>query len=137
MLTGEFFIASRATSGRDTYRACDATSGATIEPAFSVASPADIERACEAAGRAFDDFRAVPLEQRAALLESIADKIAAIGDDLIVRAMAETGLSRPRLEGERARTVGQLRLFANVVRRGHWLTLRIDTANAERVPRKP
>jgi NADP-dependent aldehyde dehydrogenase len=137
MITGEFFVASRAASGHDTYRARGATSGATLEPAFWVAGPTDIERACEAAGRAFDDFRAAPLEQRAALLESIADNIVAIGDDLIVRAMAETGLPRPRLEGERARTIGQLKLFANVVRRGHWLTLRIDTAAPERVPRKP
>jgi alpha-ketoglutaric semialdehyde dehydrogenase len=137
MITGEFFIASRATSGPDTYRALDATTGATLEPAFCAADLAAIERACAAAGEAFDTFRAAPLEQRAALLENIADNIVAIGDALIVRAMAETGLPRPRLEGERARTVGQLRLFANVVRGGSWLTLRIDTAEPQRTPRKP
>ena len=37
-------------------------------------------------------------------------------------------------EGERARTVGQLELFAEVVRRGEWLDLRIDPALPERVP---
>jgi NADP-dependent aldehyde dehydrogenase len=137
MITGEFFVASRATSGRDTYRALDAATGATLEPAFYTADPAAIERACAAAGEAFDAFRGAPLEQRAALLEGIADKIVAIGDALIVRAMAETGLPRPRLEGERARTVNQLRLFANVVRNGSWLTLRIDAAEPERTPRKP
>jgi NADP-dependent aldehyde dehydrogenase len=137
MITGEFFVASRAASGRDTYRALDAASGAPLEPAFHVASAGDIERACQAAADAFDDFRAAALERRAALLESIADNIVAIGDELIVRAMAETGLPRARLEGERARTVGQLRLFAGVVRRGNWLGLRIDTADAARTPRKP
>ena len=57
-----------------------------------------------------------------------------IGDELIVRANAETGLPRGRLEGERARTVNQLRLFADVVRKGEWLDVRIDPAMPERKP---
>ena len=137
MISGEFFIACRAASGRDTYRALDAATGATLEPAFHAADAAAIDRAGEAAARAFDAFRGRSLEERAGLLESIADNIAAIGDELIVRAMAETGLPRPRLEGERARTIGQLRLFAHVVRQGSWLTLRIDPAQPARSPRRP
>jgi 2,5-dioxopentanoate dehydrogenase len=137
MITGEFFVASRAESGRDTYRAFDAATGAPLEPAFQVCDHAAVARACEAAGRAFDAFRSASLETRAALLEAIATNIAAVGDELIARAMAETGLPRPRLEGERARTIGQLRLFADVVRRGRWLSLRVDTAQPERTPRRP
>jgi 2,5-dioxopentanoate dehydrogenase len=137
MITGEFFVASRAESGRDTYRAFDAASGAPLEPAFHVADLGAVGRACEAAAAAFDAFRGASLERRASLLETIAANIAGIGDELIVRAMAETGLPRPRLEGERARTIGQLRLFADVVRRGSWLTLRVDTAQPERTPRRP
>ena len=137
MITGEFFIACRAVSGRDTYRALDAATGATLEPAFHAADAAAVDQACEAAARAFDAFRGRSLEDRAGLLESIADNVAAIGDELIVRAMAETALPRPRLEGERARTIGQLRLFADVVRRGSWLGLRVDTAQPERTPRRP
>jgi NADP-dependent aldehyde dehydrogenase len=137
MITGEFFVACRATPGRDTYRAFDTATGTALEPAFQAADVADVDRACEAAARAFDAFRNVSLEQRAALLETIADNIAAIGDELIARAMAETALPRPRLEGERARTLGQLRLFADVVRQGTWLALRVDTALPERTPRRP
>src|SRR3978361_40497 len=48
--------------------------------------------------------------------------------------MAETGLPRGRLEGERGRTVGQLRLFATVVRDGNYLDLRVDPALPERKP---
>ena len=44
--------------------------------------------------------------------------------------MRETGLPRARLEGERGRTVGQLALFAEVVRDGSWLDARIDPAHA-------
>ena len=57
-----------------------------------------------------------------------------LGDALVERASAETGLPRARIEGERARTVGQLKLFAEVVRRGEWLDLRIDPALPERKP---
>ena len=38
------------------------------------------------------------------------------------------------MEGERARTVGQLNLFADVVRQGEWLNLRIDPALPDRKP---
>ena len=137
MITGNFFVGSREVSGRETYRAPDAATGVNLEPPFHVTSLPDIERACELASRAFDAFRETTVERRALFLEAIADNIAGIGDELIVRAMAETGLPRPRLEGERARTIGQLRLFAAVVRQGGWLTLRIDTAQPERTPRRP
>ncbi len=41
---------------------------------------------------------------------------------------------RARVEGERGRTVGQLRLFAGVVRAGDYLEARIDPAQPERQP---
>lgn len=46
--------------------------------------------------------------------------------------MAETGLPRARLEGETGRTTGQLRLFASVLRNGHWLDATIDPALPDR-----
>ena len=67
-------------------------------------------------------------------LETIAEQILALGDGLIERAMRESGLPRARLEGERGRTVGQLRLFASVVREGSWLQARIDPALPQRTP---
>ena len=82
-------------------------------------------------------FRAAPAETRARLLEEIAAEIVALGDDLLATADAETGLGLPRLQGERARTVGQLRLFAAVVREGSWVDARIDTRDAARTPPKP
>ncbi|MEL0211238.1 MAG: aldehyde dehydrogenase family protein, partial [Novosphingobium sp.] len=79
-------------------------------------------------------YRATTREERAAFLEAIASEILAIGDDLIEAAMSESGLPRARLEGERGRTVGQLRLFADVVRKGAWQQLRIDPAMPDRQP---
>ena len=106
----------------------------TLEPAFISATPADLERACAAADAAFDLYRETSPEQRATFLEAIAAQILALGDTLIERAVAESGLPRGRIEGERGRTVGQLRLFAQVVRDGHWLDVRVDPAQPDRKP---
>ena len=72
--------------------------------------------------------------ERAQFLERIAAEIEALGDALIERANAETALPAARLSGERARTCGQLRLFAQTVREGSWVDARIDTALPDRQP---
>src|SRR5215831_16450522 len=121
-ITGELIIGSARTRGRDgAIRAINPSTGAELEPTFSAAEPADVDRACTLAAQAFDHFRNASLDTRAQLLEAIAQGILDLGDELIERVMAESGLPRPRLEGERARTVGQLRLFATIVRDGRWL----------------
>ena len=90
--------------------------------------------ACALAEAAFPVFSALAPEARAAFLDAVADAIVAIGDELIVTAMAETGLPRARLEGERGRTCGQLRMFANELRKGEWLDVTIDPALPDRAP---
>ena len=117
-----------------TFHGFNPTTNETLEPAFVCATPADLEQACAAAEAAFDLYRETSLDQRAAFLEAIAAQIMALGDTLIERAVAETGLPRGRIEGERGRTVGQLRLFASVVRDGYWLDARVDQAQPERKP---
>ena len=103
-------------------------------PSFSEAGAAEVEKACALAESAARVFAGLEPEQRAHFLETAAANIEALGDALIERAMAETGLPRPRLEGERARTTGQLRLFAQVVRQGDWVDATIDPALPERTP---
>jgi NADP-dependent aldehyde dehydrogenase len=115
----------------------DATTGDRLEPAFETTSAAEIARVCEAAGEAFDTYRNLPRETRARFLEAIADEIEAIGLALTERGMAETGLPRARLEGERGRTTGQLRLFAEVIRKEQDLALRFDPALPDRQPPRP
>ncbi|AGH49019.1 MULTISPECIES: aldehyde dehydrogenase (NADP(+)) [Sphingomonas] len=131
-MTGAAISSDRAESGG--FRSVAAETGQPEGEAFPVHGPADVAAACAAAEAAFDIYRATGREERAAFLERIADEIMGIGDDLIVAAMRESGLPRARLEGERGRTTGQLRLFANVVRAGAWLGLRIDPALPDRQP---
>ncbi|SDM04120.1 Aldehyde dehydrogenase family protein, partial [Modicisalibacter muralis] len=134
-LQGNQLIGRHSVTGSDAaLNAIDPATGERLEPAYAGGSVADVERACELAREAFDGYRETSLEARATFLETIAGEIEAIGDDLIERAMAESGLPRARLEGERGRTCGQLRLFANVVRAGEWLDVRIDPALPERQP---
>ena len=114
------------------FRSIDSATGEPVGEPFAVHGPADVDAACAAAEAAFDTYRAIDREARAAFLEKIGEEIIAIGDPLIEAAMRESGLPRARLEGERGRTVGQLKLFAGVVRRGAYLGLRIDPARPRR-----
>jgi len=133
-LTGQLIVGFEHVSTAQTFRAVDAARGAEVDPPFSIAGPQEAARACELADAAFDSYREAGVEQRAQFLERCADNIMALGDQLLERAGLETALPRARLEGERGRTVGQLRLFAQVVRQGDWLGVRIDPALPDRKP---
>jgi 2,5-dioxopentanoate dehydrogenase len=134
-LTGLAFIAGgQRHEGPATFRGKNPATGAALEPPFGEASAANVAQATALADEAFDVFRETAAEIRAAFLETIAANILALGDELVDRAMAESGLPRGRIEGERGRTVGQLRLFASVVRDGLWLDARIDPALPDRKP---
>ena len=112
----------------------DAASGDTLQPGFGGAERRDVEEACRLAAEAFPVLRETEPEARATFLETVAQSILDIGDELIERCVAESGLPRGRIEGERGRTVGQLRLFAEVVREGSFVEARIDPAMPERKP---
>lgn len=134
-INGEMIIGQRAVRGSaGSVRAFDPSRAIEIEPAFGLATEAEVLQACELAEQAFDAYRATSLEQRARFLETIAENILGLGPALIERACAESGLPQARLEGERMRTVNQLRLFAKVVRDGLWLQATLDSALPERTP---
>jgi NADP-dependent aldehyde dehydrogenase len=135
VLSGEMLIGEKAAfGGTGTIRAVNPATGAELEPDFGGGNRGDVERACALAAAAFPLYRTLPLEQRVKFLDAIAGHILDLGEALIERAMLESGLPRPRLEGERGRTIGQLRMFAQEVRDGGWLGARIDTAQPERKP---
>ncbi len=134
-ISGELIVGSGIVRGTgDKFRALNPATGQSMEPEFSGASADQIAKACELATQAFDSYRLTSLEARASFLEAIAQSILDLGDELIERTVAESGLPRPRIEGERGRTVGQLRLFATVVRQGLWLSPILDSALPDRTP---
>jgi NADP-dependent aldehyde dehydrogenase len=97
-----------------------------------------IDTAVAAAESAFEAYSEVSPQKIAAFLERIAEEILALGDSLIATTSEETGLTLDRLNGERTRTVNQLRLFAEVARSGEWKDIRIDNPLPDRKPlRRP
>jgi alpha-ketoglutaric semialdehyde dehydrogenase len=134
-LHGKSFIGSQLSSGiAEAFTAMSPLDRAVLPGSFYSAGPEDVDKALELAESAFKTYRETSGEQRAAFLERIAEEIFALGDELVQRAHLETGLPEARLTGERARTVGQLRLFAQVAREGSWVDARIDHAIPDRQP---
>jgi NADP-dependent aldehyde dehydrogenase len=116
------------------FRAFDPALGRPLEPAFHQSNRDNIERAFALAERAFDTYRQKTPDEIAKFLERIAEQIVGLGNELIERAAAETGLTAQRLIGERSRTVDQLKMFAGVVREGSWVEGVIDRADPNRKP---
>lgn len=112
----------------------------TSEPAhgsayeFSAGTPDHIDQAVTAAEEAFWSFGYSSRKDRAAFLNVIADEIEARGNAITEIGTQETGLPKARLQGERGRTTGQLRLFADHILLGEYLDRRHDEALPDRAP---
>jgi NADP-dependent aldehyde dehydrogenase len=101
---------------------------------FHPATAREMEKALQLACEAFRTYRNLPGSARAAFLRAVADQVEALGHVLVATAMAESGLPEARLLGERARTCGQLRLFADLLEEGSWVGAVIDRGNPARQP---
>lgn len=123
-----------AAADRPTFRAVDPATGKDLDPAYAECGPAEAGQAAELAWSAYGALRSTTPQRRADLLEDIAGRIEAAGDQIVDRVRAETGLPAPRLAGELARTTGQLRMFAADLRAGTWTETRIDPGDPERRP---
>ena len=134
-LTGGLLLAGeRVTGSGDELHAVDPRTGTPLEPAFRAATSEDVDRAASSAAAAFRAFRRGDPEVRAAFLDSVADRLTALTEEIVPRVVAETGIAGPRVRGELARTTNQLRLFAGVVRDGSHLGVRVETALPDREP---
>ena len=131
MLMGKHLIAGEWVSGSSTFSSSPAH-GAPQD--FAVGTPADVDRACQAAEAAFGAYAAKTAVERAAFLQRIADEIDARGSEITETGCRETGLPEARLTGERGRTTGQLRLFADHILKDNWLDRRHDLALPDRTP---
>lgn len=101
---------------------------------FAVGTVDLVNRAAEAAEAAFWEFGYSTRESRATFLEAIADEIEARAEAITEIGCQETGLPEARLNGERGRTTGQLRLFASHIRAAEYLDRRVDAALPDRAP---
>ena len=128
MLTGKNLIACEPADSGDGHFSAGGALGD-----FEEASIALVDRAVDAAAGASQEYRRSSAEARAGFLDRIAETLESVSDLLDV-AHVETALPSERLAAERARTTGQLRMFANQVREGSWVNARIDRARPDRQP---
>ncbi|WP_171236873.1 aldehyde dehydrogenase (NADP(+)) [Ruegeria sp. HKCCA6837] len=128
---GKHLIAGNWVAGDATF-----TSDPAHGPAhdFSVGTPGHVDAAVEAAEEAFWSFGYSTREDRAAFLHTIADEIEARAEAITEIGTQETGLPEARLQSERGRTTGQLRLFASHILAGDYLDQRHDEALPDRAP---
>lgn len=134
-ITGWNFIAGgRSAAGTVTLQSQDASTGEALPYRFHQATADEVDAAAQAADAAYPAYRKLSAQRRAEFLDAIADEIDGLDDDFVALVCRETALPAARIQGERGRTSGQMRLFAKVLRRGDFYGARIDRALPERQP---
>lgn len=134
-MSGSNFIGGqRSAAGSVRLQSLDARTGEALPQAFAQATPEEVDAAAQAAEAAFAEYNALAPQRRAQFLDAIADQLDALDDTFVATVCRETALPAGRIQGERARTSNQMRLFATVLRRGDYLGARIDRAQPQRQP---
>ncbi|WP_378179082.1 aldehyde dehydrogenase (NADP(+)) [Aquimarina sp. SS2-1] len=135
MITGKSYIGNQLSSeGTKTYKTFNPKLNIENNTVFYEATAAEINKAVSLASDAFESFKKISGVKKAAFLNAIADEILALDQTLIEAYITETGLPEGRAKGERGRTIGQLRMFAELVAEGSWVEATIDTADLQREP---
>lgn len=125
---------STSALGKDQLHGINPVDGKALEPSYMYATEGELNKAVELAEGAFASYKTKTGAEKATFLEQIAVEIEALGDTLINRYVAESALPAGRAAGERGRTMGQLRLFASLLRDGSWVNAIIDKAMPDRQP---
>ena len=134
-MTGKNYIGEQLSAqGEISYRTFNPQLNIENPVVFTEATSQEIDLAVALAAKAFKSYRTVSGEKKAQFLNAIADEILEVGDTLVETYCSETGLPEGRAKGERGRTIGQLRMFAQLVDEGSWVNATIDTAQPDRAP---
>ena len=120
--------------GKEYTLSIDPKNNQKLNEKFTNATLDEINYAIKKSKDAFNLYKQIPSKERASFLETIANNIMDLGDILVNRVKKETGLTEQRIVGERGRTVGQLKLFADLIKDGSWVDASIDLAEPERNP---
>ena len=94
----------------------------------------NLDQIFNSAQEAFLFYKNISGKEKAAFLDSIAETLEANREEIVPLAVEESNLPEGRINGELGRTVGQIRLFAGLVREGSWLEATVDPADPNRQP---
>ncbi len=134
-IEGYSLIGANKGAGRGgSWQAKNPKTNEDLETTFHAEDEAGLAEAVSLAETAFEVYGKTSGEERAQLLRTIADEIDVSEENIVARMMAESALPEPRCRGEKGRTVGQLRMFADLVAEGSWVDARIDLAQPNREP---
>ncbi|TDB67539.1 aldehyde dehydrogenase (NADP(+)) [Arundinibacter roseus] len=125
---------SQSAQGEGSLYGINPATGEKLPTAFYKATSDELEAATSKAAEAFQVYRKKSGAEKADFLDKIAEEIDAVGELLVEVATSETGLPAGRIQGERGRTTGQLRMFSQLLREGSWVNARIETALPDRQP---
>ena len=110
----------------------DPRTGAPVGDPVPASSAEDVDRTVSATVATQPVWTGLPPVRRAEVVDELAATLDAAVDDLVALADKETALGDTRLRGEVGRTTGQLRMFADLVRRGLYADVVISRATAAR-----
>jgi alpha-ketoglutaric semialdehyde dehydrogenase len=122
MTTGKNYIGDQLSAkGKITYKTINPETNTENETVFYEATQDEIAQAVHLAEEAFKIYATIEDVKKADFLDTIAEEIETLGEDLLTTYIQESGLPAGRANGERARTTGQLRAFATMLREGSWI----------------
>ena len=135
MITGKNYIGNQlSATGNKTFKTFNPLLNIENEWEITEASTNEVNQATELASGAYRTYSKISGEKKAVFLRTIAEEIEALGDELLQVYSSESGFPNGRAMGERGRTLGQLRAFANHIEAGNWVDASIDTAQPDRQP---
>jgi len=122
MITGKNYIGETLSGeGETTYKTIDPATNTENGTTFFEATKEEVDLAVEKAAKAFPVYKVKSAIEKADFLETIATELEANAEALKEMYRNESGLPEGRSNGEFARTTGQLRAFAQMLKEGSWV----------------
>lgn len=131
MITKNIIGFDQSAKGDQSLQGFNPAEQVALQGDFVAATSEEVNLAVEKAWAAWQTYRHFSGAKKATFLRAIAEEIEALGEALVERVMAESGLPEGRVKGERGRTCNQLRLFATLVEEGHWVEATMDTEGTD------
>jgi alpha-ketoglutaric semialdehyde dehydrogenase len=132
MITGKNYIGEELSNKGDIkFKTFNPKEYIETERIFFEATKEETDLAVEKAAKAFDSYKRKTDAEKAEFLEAIATELEANAENLKQIYRTESGLPEGRSNGEFARTTGQLRAFAEMLKDGSWVEAIISNSKGK------